>query len=242
MRTPVVLAFVAVMLAHAPALQAQKKNDNEKFRVSGRVMDKASGAPVQTAIIRFEDLQRAVVADSMGRFALDKIPQGTHYVEIARLGYVAATDFVRIIADHDSMLVELVPQPLVLEAVTAIANRLERRRQRVASMVRAFDTKRLATSTSNLRQFLTSYAAPITNCPAGRSRGTDDNCVIARGDYRPLTVYMNEMPFVGAPLDLYYPHEFELVEYYPGSNMIRLYTTAFLERVAKGKAHISPVL
>ena len=151
-------------------------------------------------------------------------------------------EFIRIVADHDSLLIELEPQPLVLEAITAISDRLERRRRQSASMVRAFDTKRLATSTTDLRSFLTGNAAIITMCPAGRSRSTDDYCVISRGNYRPVTVYLNEMPFFGAPLDLYYPHEFELVEYYPSTAMIRLYTTAFLERVAKGKAFLDPTL
>ena len=241
MRSSILVTIVALALGNASAAEAQK-NDNEKFRVSGRITDKESGAPVRTAVIRFEDLQRAVVTDSLGRFVLEKMPKGTHYAEVSRLGYVPAMEFVQVIADHDSMFIGLVPQPLVLEAVTAISNRLERRRNRVASMVRAFDVKRLATSTVDLKQFLTSYAAPITSCPVGRTRGMDDNCVIARGNYRPLRVYLNEMPIFGAPLELYYPGEFELVEYYPASNMIRLYTTAFLERVAKGKAHLDATL
>jgi hypothetical protein len=240
MRYNVLIAILAIGLGNASVAEAQK--NNEKFRVSGRITDKASGAPVQTAVIRFEDLQRAVVTDSMGRFVIERMPRGTHYAEVSRLGYVPTMEFVQVIADHDTMFVELVPQPLVLEAVTAVSNRLERRRNRVHSMVRAFDTKRLATSTVDLKQFLTSYAAPITACPVGRTRGTDDNCVIARGNYRPLRVYLNEMPMFGAPLELYYPGEFELVEYYHSSNTVRLYTTAFLERVAKGKAHLDATL
>jgi hypothetical protein len=47
---------------------------------------------------------------------------------------------------------------------------------------------------------------------------------------------------IGGPLDTYYPQEFELVEYYPSRAMVRVYTRSFLERVAKGKAFISPIL
>jgi hypothetical protein len=238
MRCKALVAAVVMLLSSVAALEAQKKKDNDKFRLSGRVVDKATGAPVHTAVIRFEDLQRAVVADSLGRFVLEKMPAGTHYVEIARLGYEGTMEYVQIIADHDSMFVALVPQPLVLEAVTAISDRLANRRNRHPSFVRAFDTKRLATANVSLKQFLTANAAPLTTCPAGRSRSIDENCVIARGDYRQLRVYLNELLVVGAPLDLYYPHEFELVEYYPSQTAVRLYTTAFLERVAKGKAFL----
>jgi hypothetical protein len=105
-------------------------------------------------------------------------------------------------------------------------------------MVHFFDAARLATSTATVREFLTSFAVPVTTCP----RIADEICVIARGDYRPLRVYINELPYVGAPLDLYYAQEFELVEYYSGSYTVRLYTTSFLERVARGKAFISPIL
>ena len=237
MRCRAFFAVVAIMLIQAPALFGQK-NDGGKFRVGGRVVDKATGAPVQTAVVRFEDLQRAVVADSLGRFVFNKVPQGTYYVEIARLGYQSTMDFVRVVADNDSVLVQLEPRPIVLEAVTALANQLARRRDRLPTMVRAFDSKKLATSTTNLHQFLSTHGVHVTSCGGGRTRPIDDNCVVSRGQYRPLRVVLNEMPTVGAPLDLYYPHEFELVEYIAGSNSLRLYTTAFLERVAQGKAQI----
>lgn len=236
MRCTAMIAVAIALLSTASQLEAQKKKDSDKFRLSGRVIDKATGAPVHTAVIRFVDLQRAVVADSQGRFVLERMPGGTFYVEIARLGYQGTMEFVQIGADQDSMLVRLAPQPLVLEAVIAVSDRLANRRNRNSSFVRAFDTRRLATANVSLKQFLTAHAAPVTTCPAGGSRSIDDNCVIARGDYRQLRVYLNELLVVGAPLDLYYPHEFELVEYYPSQTAVRLYTTAFLERVAKGKA------
>jgi hypothetical protein len=240
MRSRALVGVIALMLVNAPAVHAQKK-DADKFRLSGRIVDKTTGAPVQTAVVRFGDLQRAAIADSTGRFVLDRVPQGTHYMEVARLGYESTMDFVRIVADDDTLLIELVPQPLVLEGITALSNRLERRRNHATTIVRAFDAGRLASASDDLKHFLSSYGGPITTCPIGRNRNTIENdCIIARGEYYPLRVYLNEMPLLGAPLDLYFPGEFELVEYYPSRGVVRLYTTAFLERVAKGKAHIDP--
>ena len=68
-----------------------------------------------------------------------------------------------------------------------------------------------------------------------------DDCAMARGRTVAVTLYVDEARF-GGPLETYYPQEFELVEYYPSRAMVRVYTRTFLERVAKGKAFISPIL
>ena len=65
MRYRTFILATAFTMACASVVHAQKKT-NDKFRLSGRIVDKTTGAPVQTAVIRFEDLRRAVVADSQG--------------------------------------------------------------------------------------------------------------------------------------------------------------------------------
>ena len=59
MRRKTLLTLAVLVLGHASIAEAQTK-DKENFRVSGRVTDKASGVPVPVAVIRFEDLRRAV--------------------------------------------------------------------------------------------------------------------------------------------------------------------------------------
>jgi hypothetical protein len=40
----------------------------------------------------------------------------------------------------------------------------------------------------------------------------------------------------------YRPSDFEIVEYYAGSRMLRLYTSTFIEHVARGGGMISAIL
>ena len=230
-----------ILLASATALAAQDQ-DNRKFALHGRVIDAATKAAIPTAIVRVQGLNRAAVADSSGTFVLKKLPKGALWVDVGRLGYATEMLDLRVMAD-DTITVELKPDTLVLPALPEILGLLHSRRRRSQMTVRAFDAARLATTTAlDLRQFLNSFAGPITPCTASRDGSADVNCVGSRGRYQRLYVIIDEMPFPGVLLEGYQPYDFEVVEYYTRSHVLRLYTAAFLERVARGKAFISPTL
>ena len=220
----------------ARAQQQQAANDppRKPIRVTGRVIDEASNAPVPTAVVRIARASRAVVTDTLGRFVLEGILSGSHEIEIARIGYVSLIAQVQFNAG-DTLIVELTPQPVILEAITAIADRLKLRRNRTPMAVRAYDQRTLAAYPGTLRQFIQTRGAHLTSCPT-----IADDCAVVRGKVVPVVMYIDESPF-GGPLDMYYPNEFELVEYYPSRAMVRVYSRWFLERVAKGKAFISPI-
>jgi hypothetical protein len=220
--------------------QPAPSQQTARIRVTGQIIDESTKAPVATAVVRLERVSRAVVTDTLGRFVLDPIPSGKHRLEAARIGYITAVADVDL-SEGDTLIVEMQPQPVVLEAVTAIADRLKARRNRTPVAVRAYDLRTLADYAGNLKQFLQSRGAFFAPCPRGRAAFFADDCASVRGRTVPVTLYVDESRF-GGPLDTYYPQEFELVEYYPSHAMVRVYTRTFLERVAKGRAFISPIL
>lgn len=235
------LAFVlALALCYGNAAPAQTPA-RAGNTLRGRVLDASTRRPVPVAVVRSLTAERAVVTDSSGSFALAQLVTGDHRLEAGRIGFRTTLLPVNL-ALADTVTIYLVPQPIALEAIMAVSNRLERRRERIPAMVRAFEAKDLALATEDLRQYLRTRGVPLVSCSPATGRESGDDCVLARGRYRPVSLYFNEMKFTGAPLSLYYPLEFELIEYYHGAATIRLYTTDFLERVAKGKAFISDVL
>jgi hypothetical protein len=211
-----------------------------RIRVTGRVIDESTETPVATAVVRLERVSRPVVTDTLGRFILDGIPSGKHRLEAERIGYVTAITDVEL-SQGDTLIIEMQPQPVILEAITALADRLKARRNRTPIAVRAYDLRTLVDYGGNLRQFLQSRGAFFTPCPRGRAGLFAYDCAAVRGQTVPVTMYLDEGRTAG-PLDTFYPQEFELVEYYPSRAMVRVYTRTFLERVAKGKAFISPIL
>ncbi|HEY0673174.1 MAG TPA: carboxypeptidase regulatory-like domain-containing protein [Longimicrobiales bacterium] len=235
------LAFaLALALCYGHAAPAQiRAGAGDTLR--GRVLDASTGRPVPVAVVRSLTAERAVVTDSSGSFALGPLMTGDHRLEAGRIGFRTTLLPVNL-AGADTVTIYLVPQPIALEAITAVSNRLERRRERVSSMVHAFEAKDLALATEDLRQYLRTRGVPLVSCSAAPGGESGADCVWVRGRYRTVNLYFNEMKFTGAPLSLYYPLEFELIEYYHGAATIRLYTTDFLERVARGKAFIADVL
>jgi hypothetical protein len=235
-------AALAMLLMCAADAQAQD-DEPRKVALRGRVVDAVTGQPVPVTVVRSLTAARAVVTDSAGEFLLPGLKAGSHEMEAGRIGYDAVTLLVNV-TGNDSLVVELKPLPINLEAITAIARTLERRRKRVPAMVRAYDAATLAVANEDLRQFLRTHAVPlVAGPPTGiNARPLGDDCVFTRGRYRAITLFFNEMPFTGPPLSIYNPSEFELVEYYPSSATVRVYTAEFIERVARGKGFISHIV
>lgn len=228
--------MLTALLLLPPALCAQEKGGkDDKGRLSGVVIDSISRAPIAHAVVRIDGINRATVTDSAGQYVLEDLPRGALWLDAHRLGYHGAMLDIRLAAD-DTIDIALAPKPDVLPHVEEIMGKLASRRRRSQARVEAFEAPRLVGTRRDLRQFLTGFAGPITSCP---QFGAAENCVRANTGYLLMRVFIDEMIFAGAQLERYRPYDFELVEYYTRSAMLRLYTPEFLERVARGKAFIA---
>jgi hypothetical protein len=236
-------ATIGAWLVIASAGFAQSKPDSiVKFRLLGQAIDIASGIGVGTAVARFSALRRVSIADSLGNFYFENFPVGTHKIEVSRLGYI--TTVAEITVDTGSTVyVKMIPRPISMEAIVAVVRKLESRRNRQASAVRAFKTEALATANTDIEGFLRSRGVLLSQCYTNRGGfgGFGGLCVYARGRQVPVQVYVDEHKSFGDALSMYYTSEFEEIEYYPSLGMVRMYTHWFLERVARGKAWLDPV-
>jgi len=95
-------------------------------KVVGRVLDRATGAPVATASVGVVGMTRRTQTDDQGYFVMDEVLPGDHVVEIEHLGFEPIAEVVSIVADRTVDLnVHMSADPIELEplVVTAVRDR-----------------------------------------------------------------------------------------------------------------------
>jgi hypothetical protein len=143
----VLLALLALPLA-SNAAAGQKAADPATAIVRGYVVDRATGQPVHGASVEFADLERRLITDQQGRFAVLNLPWGSHTVRVSMLGYEDYESTWQVAREQVSFTIALGPRPIVLEGVTAhgfrFAEQLNRRRQRTGVSTRVIERERLS--------------------------------------------------------------------------------------------------
>ena len=97
-RVPRIIRFLFVLAAGASSALAQRGD----ARMTGRVVDKATGAPVAKAEIILLGDRRSVVSDSAGRYLFDDVPSGLVRFVVRAPGFPATTLSVAL-AHNESM-------------------------------------------------------------------------------------------------------------------------------------------
>ena len=234
--TPGLLArsilFAALGFAPTPEAWAQEEDapnaELSSMRVSlhGVVYDALTGTRVAGAAVYVEDEGYGVLSDSAGVFRFADVFPGPQVIAAVQFGYEETAARVEVPDEGAFIEIELTPQPILLEGVTAVVDniatmerRMRSRRRSAPFQTRAFDQERLLRSASaNALEFLrweTRYA-PVP-CPAGtgmfgtgnstRSLGwhgisrlagaLSTNCIIRRGRTISPRVYVDEVPAIG---------------------------------------------
>ncbi len=97
--------------------------------LAGRVVDAASGEPLDGARVNLPGLARSVETDEEGRFVLSRLLPGEHAMEISRLGYATRWESAELGADQRvEVEVALSTEPIELEPIEV---RVEPRVQRL---------------------------------------------------------------------------------------------------------------
>jgi hemoglobin/transferrin/lactoferrin receptor protein len=87
-------------------------------RVTGVVVDQATGKPLQGANVFCRQMNTGTVTDSEGAFRFDRLPSGTHTVTASYIGYRGASQTVRIDRQPVVMRFEMVTSPLPVMDMT----------------------------------------------------------------------------------------------------------------------------
>ncbi len=120
------LVFPTLVLVSARSVSAQESSRPDKVEVSGVVLSALTGEPVAAAI-EIPGVRRTRYADASGRFSLGRLRPGSYTVVVYALGYRTLIDEL-VVAKGDVVTIELQPDPVVLEGVEVVVNRLEARR------------------------------------------------------------------------------------------------------------------
>lgn len=234
--------FLAALLGMA-VLAPTAAGQEEARPVSGTVVDAQSGLPVPGALVAMVESAQAVFTDEAGRFTLRDMETGNHPLVVTQLGYDSLSIGLVVEEGTDGVVLRLRPDPVVLEAVQVVTDRLRRRRNAVATSVRAFDQRMLRTAGSRdaLDFLLTRTNLMPTRCPGIHSFGS---CAYVRGRLSPVQVYIDDTYVLGGLeyLDSYRPEELYLVEVYRGGSHVRVYTNWYMEMSARTGRRPSPVL
>ena len=93
----------------------------ETYTISGTVLNKATGKPVEYATVVLENSEQWAVADGNGNFSIQKVQPGRNVISISCLGFVTDTREIVISKDIDIYMVSLAEDNLTLESVVVTA-------------------------------------------------------------------------------------------------------------------------
>lgn len=120
------LGLSAASLAEAaPVLEIveRRPTGQEHGRLTGRLIDEATGQPVTSAVVAVPEVGIETLTDGAGRFRLD-LPAAVHMVELERLGYGEQSVSVEVAAGAEIVVeVRLTARPVALPGVSADARR-----------------------------------------------------------------------------------------------------------------------
>lgn len=230
------LALTALLvLAAASSAQDNAVSESGQFTLMGQLVDATSGEKLSGGFVGLTGTEWGSITNEEGRFRIPETVAGDLALTVELLGYEKLEWFGEV-ADGDELLViELAPEPVVLEGLRVVTDRFRSRRNAAAVSAFAYDSEKLSTSVAqNAVEFIEFNSAVWqTRCNGRRT----DRCFFVRGRTVEPVVYVDERPVLGGLeyLEAFQPWEFHMIEVFGGGRHIRAYTPAFMERAAKSR-------
>ena len=95
--------------------------DRQTYSISGLVLDKNTGKPVEFATVVLSSTEQWAVADAEGRFTIQNVQPGKNVITISCLGYVSDTREIMVSKDILNYRISLSEDNLTLEGVVVTA-------------------------------------------------------------------------------------------------------------------------
>lgn len=109
-----ILTTIALLITSACAFA-------QTWSISGVVLNKTTGKPVEYATVILENTEQWAVADDEGRFTISKVQGGVNVISVSCLGFVTDTKEIRISRNIENYKVELAEDNLALDGATVTA-------------------------------------------------------------------------------------------------------------------------
>jgi len=164
-RFAVGLALVgSPVLAHSASAQAAAAG-----RITGTVTDSASGRTLSAVQVSVAGSRLGAVTDDAGRYTIVGVPDGTHTLEVRRLGFRALTvPNVRVAGGAATADIRMSPAPLSLEAVVTTGVVDPTSGTRVPFTVGRVDVENAPVPATNAVETIQGKVSGVTVVPSGQ--------------------------------------------------------------------------
>jgi hypothetical protein len=236
--------MVMLMVAGFQGLGAQEKAPSPDAKVDqtlkGQVVDAKTGAPLVGAFVRVEGYEWGSLSEANGSFELTRVDTGRVPLVVEQLGYLTLKQDVEVAEPREAVTLRVEPDPALLDGVHVVLDRLEQRRNATPFSSWVFDRADLVTNVGVDALSFLEARTPIQLFPCY----VGSECAIVYGRVRPVSVVVDEMPFLGGIdyLRSHQPYDLQRIEVYAGGSHIRIYTAGYLQRAGKARLLPSPFI
>ena len=239
-RRSTLVAF-ALLAITAVAVEGQ-----EPEVLQGRVVDTQTMGPVARAFVAQVGSQRGVVTDSLGRFALPMDSAFARSIRVVQFGYRELQTNVPMGGEGRVLNVLLVPDPIQLDGLTVLTERLADRRRGVFGIADILLQEQLMTGPEGSGFDLVRRMLPFVElcdrdnsealCIGGRLGASGKRQVTVCIDGSVVPPELAETILSGVdPRGLY------MVEVYSRVGEVRMYSPGYMQRLIKTDMDLPPL-
>src|SRR5947207_15223632 len=168
MSRPLAVFLAATLLASgaaplAASARARLRQQQAEGRVSGRVVDARTNAPLSAVRVYVAGTQTGVMTNADGRYELLGVAAGTHDVRAQRIGYRSSTQTV-VVPSSGAATVDfgLGEEALALEQVVVTGTSSEARRREVGNSITQINLASVAEPTKSVETVLQARVPGMT--------------------------------------------------------------------------------
>jgi hypothetical protein len=204
------------------------------------VADSVSGNPLYGVAIATSNTADRTASDSTGAFTLS-IPAGTPVMlTFTGRGFEQVGQVVSSTGNVDLGRVQLLPQAFALAPIEASVSQLDQRLRQYLGQIRVIGPDLLGHSgDKDLMDFLV-HRVPLRPTPCNQTdMGRMTECFLVRGWPERPKVFINEVQFTSISMaTVFRPEDVARVEVFAGGKMVRIYTRAYLEMMARAQPRL----
>jgi hypothetical protein len=207
----------------------------------GHVVDLQTLDPVGGAFVSLRSMDRGVLTDSTGYFALPVANSEQYVLHVRQLGYRDRVLTVDEDAARKPLVLQLDPDPVAIEGLTVLAERFRDRRRGPFGAVDVLGREELLRAPDGATSDLIRRIVPFAR-PCG---GENDNnlCVNMQGRLEPLVICVDEHRVAegGVELEHLDPRGLYMVEVFRRGGQVRVYSRGYVERLLASGGELSPL-
>ncbi len=239
MKTVMIGMVVLLMAFPAPGLGQQGS------MVFGQILDAENKTPIAFAFVGWQGSDRGVLSDALGEFILPLESDASQVLRVNQLGYHQLLRDTRADTTGAPLVLLLSPDPIQLEGLTVLAERLAERRRGPYGVADVLERADLLESAQGSGYELVMQMLPFVGLC---NRESEALCMAGRpmmGQRREVTVCVdgNKVPgmMMQTALSGVDPRGMYLVEAYPRAGHVRMYSPGYIKRLLDAGMSLPPL-